>query len=231
MVRQRRIIAVVGTFLVGCVVLLMVVGCAGVRSEAPQEDKQDHTEATASEEARCDETRTVKVKFTAMGTTYYRVYTTNDVPGCPYGGLLSGTDKADNLAGKDGDDEIHGLGGVDAILGGGGNDVIYGGDAGDNDKFGGEGLFGGEGEDVLYGGDGNDDMGGGNGEDVLYGGDGSENMYGDNGEDVLYGGDGNDWFFAHDKQRDKLYCGEGSDAYMADKIDYVSSSCEDPFVT
>ena len=40
-----------------------VVGCAGVRSEAPQKEEQGHTEATrASEEARCEGTRTFKKK-------------------------------------------------------------------------------------------------------------------------------------------------------------------------
>jgi hypothetical protein len=134
----------VGAFLMGCAVLLMVVGCAGVRSEAPQEEEQAHTEATASEEARCSQTRTYKEK--GWGS-----YTTNDVPGCPKGGLLSGTDKGDALDGKEGDDEIRGLSGVDDVFGGGGNDVIYGGDGRDW-------LVGGAGEDVLYGGKGYDEL-------------------------------------------------------------------------
>jgi hypothetical protein len=83
-----------------------------------------------------------------------RVYTTNDVPGCPKGGLLSGTDGRDNLDGKDGDDEIHGLGARDIIHGGAGNDVIYGGPG--SDSF----LNDGWGEDVLYGGKGNDALAG-----------------------------------------------------------------------
>ena len=117
-VRQGYLIALVGAFLMDCAVLL-VVGCAGVRSEAPEE--QVHTEATASEEARCEGTRTIKRKN-------WGLITTNDVPGCPNkGGLLSGTAKRDDLDGKDGDDEIHGLGGRDYIDGGGGSDVIYGG--------------------------------------------------------------------------------------------------------
>jgi Ca2+-binding RTX toxin-like protein len=56
---------------------------------------------------------------------------TNDVPGCPKGGLLLGTDKTDTLAGLDGDDEIRGLGGRDFIWDGHGNDVLYGGDGND----------------------------------------------------------------------------------------------------
>ena len=60
MIRQSHFIAVVGTYLFGCAVLLMLVGCAGVRSEALQKEEQGRTEATASEEARCEGTRTIK---------------------------------------------------------------------------------------------------------------------------------------------------------------------------
>jgi len=34
------------------------------------------------------------------------LYVTNDLPGCPSGGLLSGTDKPDQLAGKDGEAKV-----------------------------------------------------------------------------------------------------------------------------
>jgi hypothetical protein len=162
-IRQSQLIAVVVTFLMGCAVLL-VVGCAGVRSGAPQKEEQAHTEATASEEARCEGTRIIKPAMYEGA-----VMTTNDLPGCPKGGLLSGTNEDDNndgLYGGKGDDEIHGLGGVDAIIGGGGNDVIYAGPGADSP------LWGGDGDDVIYGGDGND---GGLGEV-------------DPGEDVFYGG-------------------------------------------
>jgi Ca2+-binding RTX toxin-like protein len=134
----------------GCTVLLMVVGCAGMRSDAPQEEEQGHTEAT-TEQARSDR---------CEGTRTFKDTTTNDVPGCPYGGLLSGTDKADALDGLKGEDEIHGLGGSDSIFGGVGKDVIYGGPGDDlmsgntylrNDRD--------QARDVLHG-----------GEDVLYGG-------------------------------------------------------------
>ena len=107
MIRQSHLIAVVGVLLMGCAVLLMVVGCAGVRSEAPKEQEQSRAEvtegqarspeATASEEARCEGTRTVKQEGA--------VFTTNDVPGCPKGGLLSGTDGPDKLYGGDGEIE------------------------------------------------------------------------------------------------------------------------------
>jgi Ca2+-binding RTX toxin-like protein len=198
----------------------MVVGCAGVRSEASKQKEQGHTEATASEEARCEGTRTFKDEWSGW------LMTTNDIPGCPKGGLLSGTDGRDHLGGKDGDDEIHGLGDKDYLLGGMGSDVIYGGPG--DDAW----LTGGRGDDVIYGGDGND--GGRTRAPQKYGGRGHDfyifswpQMFGGPGEDVIYGGDGNDFMSAdEDKQRDKLYCGEGMDHYLADKNDYVDSSCE-----
>lgn len=139
------------------------------------------------------------------------VFTTNDVPGCPNGGLLSGTEKADDLGGKDGDNEIHGLGGVDWLIGGLGNDVIYGG-PGDDGR-----LWGVRGDDVIYGGDGNDWwLTGAAGEDVLYGGNGNDSLDGD-GESLGPG----------PPMQDELYCGPGIDHYVADKLDdYVDSSCE-----
>jgi Ca2+-binding RTX toxin-like protein len=132
--------------------------------------------------------------------------TTNDVPGCPTGGLLSGTDGRDNLDGKKGEDEIHGLGGVDVIFGGDGSDVIYGGPGDDSP------LWGLRGDDVIYGGDGNDgDLNGFGGEDVLFGGDGNDSL------DGTWDG----------RQRDELYCGAGSDTYLGGKEDFVDSSCEE----
>jgi Ca2+-binding RTX toxin-like protein len=152
-----------------------------------------------TEEARCEGTRTIMMKPDYI--------TTNDIPGCPNGGLFSGTDKSDALNGLKGEDEIHGLGGSDALYGGGSNDIIYGG-PGDETW-----LSGDDGDDVIYGGDGND-------------GDGEYEMSGGPGEDVLHGGDGNDFLNGiGDRQRDKLYCGEGRDYYFADKNDYVDS-CE-----
>ncbi len=183
MVRQGHLIAVVGVLFVGCAVLL-AIGCAGVRSEAPQEE-QEHNEATkeqgrspqatASEEARCEENRTEGV------------FTTNDLPGCPKGGLLSGTDKRDLLKGKHGEDKVRALGGSDNLYGGTGNDILYGGP--DDDFL----LVGGEGDDVLHGGDGGDGLdtvgssGGAEGDDVLHGGNGGDQLSGkDEGKDVLW---------------------------------------------
>jgi hypothetical protein len=221
----------VGTYLFGCAVLLMVVGCAGVRSEAPQKEEQGRTEATteearspeatASEQARCEGTRTFEEKWAGW------LMTTNDIPGCPKGGLLSGTDGRDYLGGKDGDDEIHSLGDKDRLIGGMGSDVIYGGPG--DDAW----LSGDRGDDVIYGGDGNDggrtlapQKEGGRGHDFILRA--WPQMVGGPGEDVIYGGDGNDFLAGSwDRgQRDKLYCGEGSDHYLADKNDYVDSSCE-----
>jgi hypothetical protein len=229
-VRQGYLMAVVGAFLVGCAVLV-VVGCAGVRSEAPQKEEQGRIEATASEEARCSQTRTFRIKV--LG-----VYTTNDVPGCPKGGLLSGTDGRDKLDGQDGDDEIRGVGDKDELLGGLGSDAIYGGPGDDglrgytmDPKDAGDPLDDGS-KDVLYGGPGKDWIDGGAGDDVIYGGDGNDYvLFGEQsregaGEDVIYGGDGNDTIISADGNRDKIYCGEGWDRYNADRLDYVDSSCE-----
>jgi Ca2+-binding RTX toxin-like protein len=232
---------VVGTFLIGCVVLL-VVGCAGTTSSETSEKAQGHSpEAAASEEARCEGTRSIKVTWLqqwpdAGPTKHDAVFTTNDLPGCPNkGGLLSGTDKRDKLNGLDGDDEIRGLAGPDFIFGGAGNDVIYAGPGDDKGKgkYVDRNVMGNRGDDVIYGGDGNDtlgsEMGQDEGEDIYHGGDGNDVLggMGNEGEDVYHGGDGNDGIFAYgDRQPDKLYCGEGKDRYIAERIDHVDSSCE-----
>jgi hypothetical protein len=245
--RRAHLIAVVKAFLIVCAVVL-AVGCAGMRSEAPIEQEQGHAEAakqgqarspeaTASEEARCERTRTYDFQTRDLnGDKVEAVVTTNDLPGCPKGGLLSGTDKADNeadglvemLDGGEGDDEVRGLGGSDTLAGGKGNDVLYGGPGRDYLQE----AFIEDREWKKLGGDEPDE-----GDDVYYGGDGDDSMGAFVGEDVLYGGDGDDVLTAAhspgqlDGQRDKLYCGEGKDLYYADKNDYVDSSCEkiDPF--
>jgi hypothetical protein len=234
---------VVRTILMGCAVLL--VGCAGERSEAPEE--QGHTEATeteapspqaTTEEDRCEGTRTYLEKNMDKPNVGL-VTTTNDLPGCPKGGLLSGTDRRDSLDGKKGDDEIRGLRGRgDEILGGDGNDVIYGGPDNEARLDRGPGdaneswLDGGRGDDVIYAGDGDDRfIFGAAGDDVIYGGDGIDQMGGEEGQDVLHGGDGDDRLDGSDRalldnQRDELYCGKGRDEYVAGRLDYVDSSCE-----
>jgi Ca2+-binding RTX toxin-like protein len=140
MLRRRRLIAVVASFLIGCAVLA------------------SHSRGAASEEDRCEGTRYI----TWLGARY----ATNDVPGCPKGGLLSATARQTLLRGEKGDDEVRGLGGSDELYGGYGSDVIY---AGPGDDF----LEGEQDDDVLYGGDGGDIyLLGGRGDDVLYGGEG-----------------------------------------------------------
>jgi len=134
-IRQGHLIAVVvRAFLIGCAVLLLVVGCAGVGSKGLQEEQQGHIEATkeqtgspearASEQARCEGTRTtVRQGFHRRREDFL----TNDLPSCPKGRLLSGTEGSDNSDGKEGNDEIRGLGERDFLFGGPANDVIYGG--------------------------------------------------------------------------------------------------------
>jgi hypothetical protein len=151
-VRRGHLTAVVGTFLIGCAVLLLGLCCAGTSSEtskkaqepteAIQKEQTRSPEATASEEARCQGTR----PFQQQGVHL----TTNDLPECPKGGPLLGADKADKSGGKEGDDEIRGLGAADQIFGGVGNHVIS---AGPGNDF---NLTGDDGDVVIYGGDGND---------------------------------------------------------------------------
>ena len=153
LVRQGRSIAVVVVFLMGCsVLLLIVVGCSGTHSETSNKKEQGHSpEATASEEARCDGTRTFHLYYDykarkmrtgseedmknadkKAGTMKDEgVYTTNDLPGCPKGGPLLGTDKADKLYGGEGYDGLRGLGAKDDIYGGEDDDVLYGGPGND----------------------------------------------------------------------------------------------------
>src|SRR5215218_8917676 len=183
-VRQGHIMAVVGTLMIGCAILLIVVGCSEKRSEALQEEKE-HTEATnkergriaeaASEEVRCEGTRTYQKGRVVRG--HRNVFTTNDLPDCPKGGLLVGTDKRDKLGGKEGEDEIRGLGAADQIFGGVGKDVIYG---GPGDDF---LLVGDDGDDVIYGGDGNDTI----------------VAFSDGQPDKLYCGKGNDEYHVEEK--------------------------------
>jgi hypothetical protein len=244
-VRRGQLIVVVVVFLIGCA-LLLAVGCSGTSSE-PSKKEQGHTEATkqeqgrspqatSSEEARCQGTRTITVrpapKEVSSGDSRV-VFTTYDLRSCPKGGLLIGTDKPDKLAGRDGDDEIRGFGAKDDLLGGLGNDVIYGGSGSDVladwplpglglDTRTPSGLRIFRKEWAKAGGD-----------DVLYGGDGRDILEADKGEDVLYGGDGDDLVLSDSLgavdeggPRDKLYCGKGKDTYKAAKNDYVDSSCE-----
>jgi len=178
---------VVRIFLIGCAFLL-IVGCAGTSSETSKKEQGSSPQATASEEeARCEGTRTYHLYVVVSNgragplrsgseedmkkagkTEDLGVYTTNDIPGCPKGGLLLGTDKPNLLGAKHGDDEVRGLGGRDGLDAGPGNAILYGGDGED-------GLFAGKGEDVMYGGDGNDLLvAAGDGRDKLYCGKGQD---------------------------------------------------------
>ena len=244
--------AVVKAFLIGCIGLI-VIGCAGVRSEDPEE-QQGHTEgsnkdqtssleAMASEEARCAGTRTFDVlKKQGIDKIFdssvqpgdpEALFATNDAPGCPNGGLLTGTDKPDRLSGLDGEDEVRGLAAADMLSGGPGPDVIYGGPGGDA-LHGGSGMLEFEpstdrSKNVLHGQAGADELTGQRGDDVLYGGAGDDKgLWGVGGEDVIYGGDGDDILYGifDGGARDELYCGKGNDEYDAHKNDYVDSSCE-----
>jgi hypothetical protein len=237
-VRRGHLIALVGTLLIGCAVLLLVVGCAGVRSEASK-NEQGLTEAAKDQEAhpeRCEKTRIVHLDTYEVSEA---PFITNDVPGCPKGGLLSGTNKPDHFVGKDGQDEIRGLGGSDEISGGLDGYIINGGPGNDTliAKFGWdevppEGNPGVNNPDdlsknVLHGGPGRDRVSGAEGGDVLYGGEGNDKaILGGPGKDILYGGPGNDTFYPD--KGDELYCGEGKDSYetVGEKIAYVDSSCE-----
>ena len=78
MVRQGRSIALVVAFLIGCAVV-MTAGALGVQAQASNK-----------EEARCEGTRTIRPAD--LGG---EVVTTNDIPGCPKGGLLLGTEGSD----------------------------------------------------------------------------------------------------------------------------------------
>jgi hypothetical protein len=228
-VRQGRCIALVVAFLIGCA-LLLGVGCAGTSSETSNKEEQGSSpQATASEEARCEGTRTYHlymVSYSRGGQEPLRTGSEEDmkksekkarhiaktedlgVAKTEDFGVYTTNDlpgcpkKGGLLKGTDKPDKLGGKDGDDKVRGLGGRDDI----------------FGGSGNDILYGGDGDDtlEIPGGRGE----------------GEDVMYGGDGNDVLIGAYSlgQRDKLYCGEGKDRYLADNNDYVDSSCEKKLV-
>ena len=220
-IRQPHVGVVVGVLLIGCAAPAFA-GCAGVRSEAPQEEQRrdeatsqergHSSEAPASEKARCGKTRTLHQ------TSYLGPLITNDVPGCPKGGPLTGFDDSEELHGMVGDDEIRGLGDQDALYGGPGDDLLVGGPDREEGRY--------KGNDVLWGGSGSDILHGGAGDDNLFGENQANPDPGGKHEDVFRGGDGKDLLEALDGQRDELYCGEGLDHYVADEVDYVNSSCE-----
>jgi Ca2+-binding RTX toxin-like protein len=238
-VHRGHLIALVGVLLLGCAVLLVGVGCSATRSETSNKKGQGSLpQATQSEEeGRCGGTRTIPVKTWVGKALQARQalvpYITNDVPGCPKGGLLTGTNKQDYFAGKDGPDEIRGLGGSDQIEGGLGSDFIYGGSGDDElqESLGFKNVHGhsfhGHGQyfrftnikdlskNVLNGGPGDDTISGGSADDRIVGGKGPDAIGGDDGNDIHYGGPG----------EDKVYGGEGEDVlYGGDGDDHLYAS-------
>src|SRR5829696_434551 len=91
-VRPYESAVVVRIFLIGCVVLLLVFGCAGTRSETSnkKEEQGSSPKATASEEARCEGTQTLKATWLQLQLKsepikQSGVFTTNDLPWLPQG--------------------------------------------------------------------------------------------------------------------------------------------------
>ena len=103
MVRQGRSIAVVVVLLIGCAGLLVAGGCAGVRSEAPQEEQQPNTKSTKEGQEHTEATSEATREQQEL-----------------YGGP-----GYDRLRGGVGKDILHGVGGMDELLGGAGDDVIW----------------------------------------------------------------------------------------------------------
>ncbi|QXG28093.1 calcium-binding protein [Pseudomonas viridiflava] len=114
------------------------------------------------------------------------------------GGLMYGSNNADQLYGGFGADTVYGRSGDDQIRGAEGNDELYG--EGGNDW-----LNGDSGSDTLDGGDGDDQLIGGVGDDLLHGGAGDDMLIGGAGNDTLEGGDGTDTYvFSVGMQQDLL---------------------------
>lgn len=131
------------------------------------------------------------------------------------GGLLVGTDGADQLIGGVDDELFGGEAGADLILAGGGDDILDGGRGGDElrGEGGDDALFGRRGIDSLYGNRGADDLSGNAGRDALYGGGGSDLLLGGRGKDTLMGKAGNDLLDGGPGQ-DTLIGGGGQDTFV-----------------
>jgi len=143
-VRQRHLIAIIGTFLIGCAVLLLVVSCAGTRSEAPKE--QGHAEATSEVTSEQQELY--------GGPAYDRLRggIGNDIlHGGASGDFLEGGAGDDVIYGDDGADMIFGLEGEDVLYGGEGNDYLDGRDEGPKDTQPDE-IYCGAGRDIAVAG-------------------------------------------------------------------------------
>jgi hypothetical protein len=196
----------VRAFLIGCAVLVLAVGCAGMTSSETSNKKEQGSspQATASEEAaRCEGTRTYHVYiilYSRGGQGPLRTGSEEDMKKAEK--KASHIAKTEDLGvAKTHDFGVYTTNDLPGCPKGG---LLKGTDIPDK-------LEGGLGSDILYGGDGDDTL----------------DQWSSEGEDVIYGGDGNDWLSGgSDEQRDKLYCGKGKDTYFAEKIDYVDSSCE-----
>jgi Ca2+-binding RTX toxin-like protein len=80
-----------------------------------------------------------------------------------------------------------------------------------------DGLVGTAGPDVICGLDGRDALFGGGGDDILIGG---------RDRDLLSGGSGDDRLVSADGHPDAVLCGPGDDVAIADRLDWVSPTCE-----
>jgi hypothetical protein len=156
---------------------------------------------SCSDTRRSQEVRRIDVYGDPVGANDVVAYTTNDVPGGPWGGELRGTGEKDKLLGESGEDEIYGLGGDDRVEGGACDDKIYGGPGNDN--------MAGDEPPSYYESEVN------SGRDILYGEDGNDTLSPDKDDqrDELYCGKG----------YDTAQVG----SHVADKIDYVDDSCEE----
>lgn len=150
-----------------------------------------------------------------------------------------GTSGPDTIYGAD---TNHDFGYGDDIRGREGDDRIYGRGGDDRERDSGGGLHGDDGDDVVRGGRGNDSVYGGRGSDRVFGGPGSDSITGEThnyvgpAPDFISGGEGDDFIYAGDSTRDRIYCGLGYDTVLADNVqgndpddrrDFVDDSCED----
>ncbi|WP_190539592.1 calcium-binding protein [Pseudomonas typographi] len=127
------------------------------------------------------------------------------------GGVMYGSNGADQLFGGVGSDIIYGQGGDDDIKGGENDDTLYG-------QAGRDQLDGGAGNDLLDGGAGDDQLIGGAGDDHLLGGDGNDSLIGGAGNDILEGGEGSDTYVFHTGMQQDLVI-DNSSAVDIIKID------------
>jgi hypothetical protein len=122
------------------------------------------------------------------------------------GGVCRGTQQADVMSGTFGADQIFSEAGDDEITARGGNDR----------------LNGGSGNDLIFGEEGNDRIDGGTGADRIVGGDGVDILSGGSNSDTIDSAFGE----GLGPLADTVDCGSGFDTVTADRLDKVSSNCE-----